>query len=380
MNLLNRSPFLFSIAAVMCATVTQAQSTYPFVRTKPSGFDFEVTNQSPRQFDREVALHQYLVTLDWVQKDGTCERLKCEYEPGQGSGKSELWDAYFSARKEDKPAKLAYAISGIKEDVARAMIKRGFFSSKPRSWSEFSIEIINAQKALRADGYNKDFATLVLEVEGVENARRLGYDVTKNCQKELYACKYWKQEERESFLRYEYRQVRVEVGGQLLQSFESDRLRATVDERGISISERYPLFNRYQTDVTRGASNDLYVKLTAIKRNLVAFPAQSGQASLSKTTNGFRLSLTMDPKYLPKSDDPGSSVVLRYKICHTLLGNCWKQLSSGETTVRGTSAAVDFNGGFKNRSRYKAFYKLVRLGSRYYGSDGVEQSTPAIRY
>lgn len=368
---------------VLFSFVLGAQSFATEYRAKPVTVKGEISamsNSSSQILEAQVPVYRVDTYYQPVQT--TCNRMDCDQTSGDGSTGN--WHNFFNAPAREKPKAMADAIKGIGERTAVLIIDAGFFTNKPRSWRAFADEITRAQRKLAGQGYQGQFADLVLQQYGNENARNLGYYVENSCHVVTYPCTVLSEIERETFVYNLERRIEVATRGALLQDFERDRysIRVGFEPQAVEVTPANE-FNTYSVRMQQVSQRDSKVELVATKRNMIAFPEEAGSGSLSVGQGGLVFSGSIQARYLPAGDDAGSRVTLLYKVCKTnLFGGCGKtQIDWTQQPVTDTSFTVQIPGSaLRKGDKHKVWYKFVRTGSKYYSGEGYEQKTDAVRF
>ena len=130
------------------------------------------------------------------------------------------------------------------------------------------------------------------------------------------------------------------------------------------------------------SGNFTQVTFNAIHRNLVTLPAESGSATLLKEGNALMLSVSANPMYMPSYPDSSSSLVVQYKVCQVdWFGGCYRTVvPTTQETMRGATANIMISGNvLRKNTKYKVWYQLIRVGSRFYNTSGVEKTTDAVK-
>lgn len=368
---------------ILLSVVIAAQAQATEYRAKPVTLKGEISSTyrgMTQNFEAQVPV--YRVDTYYVPQQTSCSRVDCSNSSGDGSTGD--WKNFYSVSKPQKPTAMAAAIKGIGERTASLIVEQGFFASKPRSWRAFGDEINAAQRRLQSQGYQGQFADLVLGQFGNENARNLGYYVENSCQIVTYPCTILNEVERETFAYNLVRNVEVSSRGAVLQNFERDRysIRVGFEPGDVQVTPSND-YNTYSVRMTQLSQRDIKIDLVATKRNLVAFPEEAASGSLSLSGNGMVFSGAVQPQYLPSGDDSNSRLVLSYKVCSTnLFGGCGKELLDWtQVPVTGSHFSVDVPGSvLRKGKKHKVWYKFTRTGSKYYSPNGAEQKTSAVDF
>lgn len=310
-----------------------------------------------------------------VRIDGNCSDFQCS----SGTGKSALWDAYFSAPGEKKAAALNAAIQGIGVESAKALVAKGYFKSKPNSWTEFAKVI---EKAADADVIKRSVATSVLTRYRYENIGNLGYD-RGSCQETVRQCSLYvsrlepvkftntREVKKYRVIQAKSFDVKITVKGSVLLPSERDVLTIKVDEEGKVVDVDVDGYNRYSVVYQRGAGQAVDVQLTADSRILRDLPGnivrQDAYQLIGSQANFI---LDVDTQYIPGSEDPQAQLVVDYMV-HTCeygwTGLCfgsWKNAKMGSVQIRSGRTIIPVDVPRKNKSEIA--YTVSRKNSRYF--------------
>jgi hypothetical protein len=158
-------PFPDGRMPAQAATRTYWAEDSKSINITPSGGTANVT-LNPRQI--EIYQQRYNYDCDkytWGTVPVT------DYVCTGGTGKSDLWNAYYGAPKEQKAKKLDDALKGISKS-ARNLDETQIFKTKPKSWQEFRQRM---NTALRKGIINEEEYKNVFGTFGEDNRRNLGY-------------------------------------------------------------------------------------------------------------------------------------------------------------------------------------------------------------
>lgn len=309
-----------------------------------------------------------------VEAPGTCYEYTCR----GGTGKSELWNAFYSAPRAQKPAALARAIKGIGQPSAEALVNSGYFGSKPRSWQDFAAEI---KRAGDRGVIQKSAATAVTSTYRAENLVNLGY-AADSCSERAYACTVWvdrlmpvrftnyRDVVRRKIVATRLYKVTALVSNARLLSTERETVSFRVDENGAVLeSEVSSTYNRYAVVTTPAGTGNVRVALTGVQRFLRDLSANVVRKDSFETVNGTpTFTLDIDASFVPNQEDPNSQLVLDYKLmgCKTILGICRAhqtlKTESKPLSQSRTAFAVDIPDGLKTWIEYT----VARRNSAYF--------------
>ncbi len=311
----------------------------------------------------------------FTEENGTCEGYRCS---SSGSGKSEAWDAFYSAPKSRKANALADAIKGVGESTAEKLIAADYFHRKPRSWEDFSNEI---NSAANRGVIGKDISYQVLVKYKAENAANLGYEGSSCSTYQYsctvytpglipYACTKYKDQIYTRVIDSMRRTVSIDVSNPSLQSFETDTATVSVGRDLNDVSAEIGPYNRYNVDVDN-RNDTAHIQATGIQRVLVDLPrATVRSGTLQKQGGQGVFSLTVNSQYLGEGRD---QLVLKYNV-HTcrmkLFSACLSAFKPGtDVVVPITQSETSINIPLEFRTKSKVVYTLARKGSRWYNDN-----------
>lgn len=333
--------------------------------------------------------------LKMIEKPGICEDLKCTEG---GRGKSEAWNAFYSAPKDKKAHALAEAIKGIGKVSSEALVASPgrYFEKKPRDWDDFAREI---RRAGDSGVITKAVVTQVLQTYKHENAAALGY-AGGSCKIETRSCTLWvevmvpeKVYVNQTVRREKIRDVRTfnvsaQVRLQRLLSTETDNLQVSINESGFattsSVSGRY---NSYSVTSSPVSENQTGITLVATARMMREMSSNAVRRDRFELVDGQPLfGIELDPEYLPNEEDPGSQLVLEYSLvtCKRVwTGNCAmfgsdKRIEFKKTVIvnqvkTGIPVSIPFD------RRGWIVYSLSRFNSSFFSSSpSSERATDAL--
>jgi hypothetical protein len=372
-----KTSFFLVMLASLSIDASQAQGVF---RTKGAELIGEISQSMPAVV-LEAKVPVYKVVNQWVPRQVTCNRVDCSTSSGDGSKGN--WNNFFSAPRAEKPKALADSIKGVGVPTAERIIAAGFFKSKPRSWGEFSQEIVKSESALIRQGYQGRFSELVLEKFGEENSKSLGYYLENSCQIVTYPCTVFEEIETEIFVYNIERKVEVKVENQVLQSFEKDsyKIKVGMDPREIEVTTAGG-YNNYSFVVNAASAGFISITLKGQGRKGVPFPLSASSVSLANDSNGLKIVGQVESQYLPSGDDAASTLVMVYKICRiNWFGGCFSTVIINNQVITGAAFEIKIPGSaLRNNTKYKVWYTLKRVGSKYYSLNGVENTTNVVKY
>lgn len=343
--------------------------------------------------NRPVPVQKW-VTVGWVSVSKPV--LVCSGTVTEGSGKSALWNDYFSAPKSEKANALAKAITGVGEPTAKKLIASGYFQSKPKSWEDFS----NVIKSARARGaVDETVEYNVLYKYRSDNLSNLGYEssvgttcVTVNetylepVQELRTVTEYQLQNiPHKDLINQDAKTYRVHITGPRLQAFETEviTINPTRDINGISFTVSGDDYTNYLKTI----SSDT-MRLNGVARKSVRLPADVfvGGAALEASNGRAGFVATVNPKYVPKTPADGQLLfTLDLRSCKRgSFGGC-SVFGRNEQIVVKTVIAVGPQGIVRHQfardpSRYYyAKYWVNLAGSPWYVNNVVHSHrTPGL--
>ena len=296
----------------------------------------------------------------------------------ESSGSNPLWNNFFHAPKEDKAKALADAIKGVGEVSAKALIKAGYFHSKPKSWDEFKSELKNAADA---EVIKKSIYTAATTQYGADNLQGLGYTMAscKTIKKtELLfvegiidqPCTKTRTEIHKKIIESKYEMAEVYVKNSVLQSFERDMINFSVEGNGEMTVTGEP-YNRYELSrEVQGKTTIL--NLEGVERNRVNLPYEALlKTDLQPRGSKLEFSFSVDSKFIPNKEN-ADQLVLQYviKSCNKGWGMC-SVMNRDEKTSETKYAVVNSSENtvlvdIPNNRRAWIEYKIQRRNSKFY--------------
>jgi hypothetical protein len=268
------------------------------------------------------------VEVRWEQVQNAV--LVCDEQ--SGTGKSPLWNAFYSAPAAKKVATLAAAIEGVGTVSATGLVKNGYFHSKPRNWRDFQDEI---QRAARAEVITKSVEHQILYRYRSENMAKLGYNTQLSgvCRMEIET--YYSPREvvvnkkviveeivpRRDLISTETRQYAIRISGQSLQPFENEMLIFSFNRDSNQVTLAQAAYNNYSISF-----DGRLITVIGISRKSVKLPAEvlPAGATLESSGGQARFTAPLNRKYIPKSVAEGHLLIsLRVHSCKKgLFGGC----------------------------------------------------------
>lgn len=270
----------------------------------------------------EVYIHDVPYTCDLPGWGTTsCLDYKCG---SSGKGKSELWNAFYSAKGEDKPAALAKAIDGIGKSSAKGLIESKVFQSKPKSWTEFRTAM---NKALKGDYITQQQYNEVFGTYGEVNRANLGY-AEADCQAFTTTCEVYgmfpvvngcsQKQQDERVVSHRNVPVQVVVSNPFLQSFETDNLTVSAGGDFDSIQVTGGQYTNYQASKTPTGDGAI-ITVNGMSRRMVDVPRGAFKKISFADQRGQNLQYTVevDPRYLGQGED---KLMMKIEVRHCASG------------------------------------------------------------
>lgn len=320
---------------------------------------------------------------------GQCSDFVCPV----GSSKSALWDALYAAPREKKAAALANAIQGIGDTSAEALVTRKYFTSKPKTWNEFSAEI---SRAANAGVIKKSVASSVLNNYKYENIANLGY-ARGACREEIRSCTMvisklvkvpftnQRDVERRRIVSTKNFSVNVSVMDAVLLATEKDTLTLRIDENGRLVNIDTNGYNRYAvaSQEVDGQNVSLQIKSESrVLRDLSSNVVRQDSYQLIGEKATFMLDV--DPAFIPGTEDPNAQLVVDYTVraCKYgwtgLCGFGWDKLIMSSAPI--TSARSVLPVQVPRQHKSEIVYSISRKNSRFFNDKGTsERSTDSIK-
>jgi hypothetical protein len=260
-----------------------------------------------------------------------------------GTGKSEAWNAFYSAPGAQKAAALAKAIDGVGNSTAIKLVKGNYFNSKPKSWHDFEVVIERAA----ADRVIEESAEYdVLYKFRQANMEKLGYQtqVSGACQMVIVDHKeptqVWitssayvnKTVTHRDVISSETKAYELKVSGQLLQAWEHDMLVFSFNHDTNQISLAQAAYNNYGI-----AFDGRVITVKALSRKLVNLPTNvfPAGATLESSNGSASFTAGLNPAYLPSTTADG------YMMVSVQVHSCKKGLFAGSCAVFGRDEKIE---------------------------------------
>ena len=390
---------LFSFVLVLMSAGAQAQlRTTTRWSTETVNLSVQGLNSQARfskQFDKILEVEVQRTCQEWIEGTGggwvtgTCYELECT----QGAGKSPAWDAFYSAKKEDKARKLADAIKGVGKASSEALVAGNYFSSKPRSWADFKTEI---KRAETAGVITAQVSSMVLNQYQNDNRQNLGYS-SSDCRSVPYACQIWQDgtpgyyrnytctETETQVIDTRYVNFQVNVSNAILLPYETEKFKLNLSPEFSNISVQGAYYNNYNLNLQPESLTSMVIYLEGLQRNRVNLPAESirsTQLKFYKAANQMQLEVQLDGKYLALEGN--ESAVLEYvvKTCKPkwtgLCGIGWDE-KQAPVTIPAREELVRLNIGVRPGDKAAVEVRLVKKASQFYNAAPVSKETATVR-
>jgi hypothetical protein len=293
----------------------------------------------------------------WTQLDPVQDQV-LTYVCPQGVGKSPLWNAFYNAKKEDKPAALAAAIRGVGQSTAEKLVDMNTFHTKPKSWDDFADRILDADGVLRT-GFSKE----VLFTYGSENAERLGYSATYGCSYQYRTVTRLELRKHSQFYATNSRQFRVDIEGGALLNGEQETFTVHYDglnEPSLTATQSY---NTYTLSVTQEGP----VKVFSLRGQRKQIQA-SNVASAALVREGGKLVLKGSIPGYDSTLPNGGSAYVNISIKENSFWSADKEVYAGQVLVNNDGSFSSDAIPGKSGQKYIGTYSLQYVGSAYYGA------------
>lgn len=316
---------------------------------------------SPRQIETYQEPYRYTCDM-YTWGTTTCEDWVCT----GGTGKSELWNAYYSAPREQKAAALDRALLGIGSSTARRLHESGIFNTKARSWQEFRDRMNQALRrgVITGDQYREVFGTY-----GQQNRINLGY-AGDTCRSQYYRCETWGifsvpdgcsgMRQMERTINVVNRQVQLNVSNPQLQSFESESVTISsgpdFDSVRVSGSDK----TQYRLVSRNAMGNDgVSLSIEGVGRNQVALPGSVLQKFELNDSRGNNMNavITVDPTYIGEGED---KLMVKLQVSHCKPGGFW---SLGDCAGNDANSKVTLPAVFQTIKQAKSSFALPEIPS-----------------
>jgi hypothetical protein len=346
---------------------------------------------NPSQIEAYPESYRYTCN-QYTWGTGTCEDYVCE----GGSGKSELWNAYYSAPGNQKAAALDRALMGIGESSARKLHASGIFNSKARSWQEFRERMNTALKrgVITDQQYSEVFGTY-----REQNRRNLGY-AGENCRTQYYTCTVYGVfpvvngcegiREATRTISVLNKPIQVNISNPQLQSFETE----TVTVKSGPDFDSVEVLRGDKTDYQMSKSptgNGAIVNLNGVGRYQVALPdsALVGVRFNDGRGQAMNAVVSIDPKFLGEGED---KLIVTLQATHCTPGGFWSagdcKGSDAKSKIKLPPAYYPMNqatmsfalpSSIPAGDRVWVSYSIHRQGSKWYTSTPVASREERIK-
>lgn len=384
-------------AMLLISTFATAQEVY----WKPQPVTVKVANGDSQAsfngvFQRVVLQHNFYecgYEVDPVVQvvSGTCYDVSCQ----GGAGKSELWNAFFSAKKEEKPSRLAQAIKGVGKASAESLVAGGYFNSKPKSWDAFK-SVINQAAANGA--ITQQVKTLVLSNYRNENMANLGYN--GGCTSTPYTC------EEVNIIQAGYyvpktcdapvEQVidtkpvsyQFNVQNAVLLPTEQESLVFNLTALPSEATLNPSVYNKYSFQAQQVSDNQIVVNVQGVARNQVSLPSNAIQsvALIPVSGNSATLQVTVLPSVLPANNQEQLVISYEVKSCKMGFLPCgivsWDEKKTFTSTITGAVTSINVASTIPNAKKgikIDASVKIYKQNSIYHNAQPVSKNAEAIK-
>ncbi len=323
------------------------------------------------------------VEVRWEQVQNAV--LVCDEQ--SGTGKSPLWNAFYSAPAAKKVATLAAAIEGVGTVSATSLVKNGYFHSKPRNWRDFQDEI---QRAGRAEVITKSVEHQILYRYRSENMSKLGYNTQLSGVCRLEVETYYSPREvvvnrrviieeiipRRDLISSETRQYAIRISGQKLQSFETEMLIFSFNRDSNQVILAQAAFNNYSISF-----DGRLISVVGLSRKSVKLPSDALPAGATLESSGgqARFTAPINRKYVPKSAAEGYLLLsLQVRSCKKgFFGGC--SITGRDERVQptivkdaaGLNGLVNLNFALSPGRKYWVEYWVNTANSPWYSNNVV---------
>jgi len=313
-----------------------------------------------------VTARIFRVTGHWVTVSRPIWVEHCPDGHG-GTGKSEAWNRFYSAPKSQKPRALADAVRGIGPSTAECLVDRNYFSSKPRSWSEFKGVIRRADRNCGENLYEN-----VIQKYGSDNMDTLGY------RGDAASCHYAQEpefydvyEEVRRYVRDAQERFTIEVENAPLLKLESEKFTIAYDGFSDSLNVD-SAFNSFQ-QIRQNAGDRVVYVLRGQRK-----PAQPLNTLVvtPRSVAGKLVLDIQDTQYDPSTIQELGTTYMVYSVMEDKLidkahvKNVQVELNSrtGRTTVNTGFSMSSVGKGWFSSKKHMVFvdYKVRRAGTNFF--------------
>lgn len=361
-----------------------------------------INSQSSGSFESNMVFNQILKTTTYADcsyyteptfyvTTGTCYEVECS---GSSSGQSKYWNDFYSAKKEQKAAKLADAIKGVGEGTADKLVASGIFNSKPKSWSDFKSAI---NKAVQQQIISENQKRMILSTYREDNMSNLGYS-SNSCKSVPYSCQEVIVTSPSIYVpktcTYVDEQVvnskailyKIHVSNSELLTGETEKLSLTLsgNQNEIYLSPTY--YNKYQVQLSQYDGHSAEILIQGIGRNQVDMPRDFlRQVVITGDYKNADLEVTVSPQALSLNNQETLNIRYKVKTCKIgFLGSCgigWDQ----EQTFTGIidKEFSKFKAPILQPNEKKGIKMIVeaevyKSGSKHYNSKALRKDSDKI--
>lgn len=389
---------LIPAAILLVSTFATAQEVY----WKPQPVSVKVANGDSQAtfngiFQQVVLQHNFYecgYNVDPVVQivQGTCYDVSCQ----GGAGKSELWNAFFSARKEEKPARLAQAIKGVGQSSAEALVNGGYFNSKPKSWDAFK-SVIN--QAAASGAISQQVKTLVLSNFRNENMANLGYN-GGGCTSVPYTCEevtiiqdgYYVSKTCdapvEHVINTKQMNYQFNIQNAVLLPSEQESLSFNLTAIPSDATLSPSIYNKYTFQTQQVAENQVHVNVMGVTRNQVALPSDAIQSVALIPVDGSSATLQVSvlPAILPVNEQEQLVISYEVKSCKMGFLPCgvvsWDEKKTFTANIKDAVTSIPVAStltGAKKGIKIDVEIKVYKQNSIYHNAKPVTKKADAIK-
>jgi hypothetical protein len=396
-NLITTALFLVTTTSVFAQPINDPDVFWRKVPVSiPVSGAAPAQKSSFQQVMQQIVIQHNLYDCSYVQdpvvgvKPGICYDTVCQ----GGAGKSPAWDAFYSAKKEEKANRLADAIQGVGKASAEKLILGGYFNSKPKTWQAFKAAI---NQATMDAAITSQVQGLVLSTYRNENMSKLGYN--GGCTSTEYQCDevyvitpgYYVQQTCdnpvEKVIQNKPMTFEFEVENSVLLPSESENLIVNVSGELSEITLNKAHYNSYQFSVEPTGPQSASISISGTGRYQVSLPSNAIQSVGLVPVDGksATLQISVHPGVLPAAATEQLVVSYEVKSCKIgFLGVCgpgWdkKQAFTGTLTNAISNFAVSSDLVGKKGLKMEVDVKIYKQNSVYHNTSPASKSTSTIK-
>lgn len=388
-----------TLVLAMSGNFAFAQEVY----WKKQDVTVQVTSQSGKDFSYNQIFHRMVLTHNYYEcgyyqepevviRPGTCYEVICQ----GGAGRSPAWDAFYSARKEEKATKLAAAIKGVGKASAESLVQANYFYSKPRSWEAFKAEI---NRAAQSGVITQQVKALVLSTYRNDNISNLGY-ASGSCTYTPYACdevvviregQYVSRtcdDPRETVIDSKQMNYSIRVDNSVLLPSEVEKLNLSLSGQASESNLKSSIYNNYSLQIVGQNESSTQLILSGVSRRLVNLPSDS-LLSVALVPQGAQLAnlqISVSPGALPANNTEQLAVSFEVRTCNIgLLGLCgfsWDKKQTFNGFINNGMVSFKAPTGLPVSSRgvkMEVQVKIYKMNSMYHNAQPVVKTTRTIK-